>query len=83
MKTITDLETVYPSCAQHFLLSDYPTPLTLTNLQHCNQEPTGPSKQPISTSYLGHVTGYQPTRDLYFLIRSVPDCIKMRGSKCE
>ena len=25
------------------------------------------------TLYLGHVTGYQPIRDQYFLIRSVPD----------
>eukprot|EP00116_Pleurobrachia_bachei_P006372 sb/3466634/ len=30
------------------------------------------SKQPIRTRYLGHVTGYQPIRDQYFLIRSVP-----------
>eukprot|EP00116_Pleurobrachia_bachei_P008289 sb/3468551/ len=27
-------------------------------------------KQPIRTRYLGHVTGYQPIRDLHFLIRS-------------
>eukprot|EP00116_Pleurobrachia_bachei_P009009 sb/3469271/ len=27
---------------------------------------------PIRTRYLGHVTGYQPIRDQYFLIRSVP-----------
>eukprot|EP00116_Pleurobrachia_bachei_P016786 sb/3477048/ len=33
---------------------------------------TDASKQPIRTSYLGHVTGYQPMRDQYFLIRSVP-----------
>eukprot|EP00116_Pleurobrachia_bachei_P016486 sb/3476748/ len=26
-------------------------------------------KQPIRTRYLGHVTGYQPIRDQYFLIR--------------
>ena len=26
------------------------------------------SKQPIRTRYLGHVTGYQPIRDQYFLI---------------
>eukprot|EP00116_Pleurobrachia_bachei_P001262 sb/3461524/ len=32
----------------------------------------GTSKQPIRTRYLGHVTGYQPIRDQYFLIRSVP-----------
>eukprot|EP00116_Pleurobrachia_bachei_P013320 sb/3473582/ len=36
-------------------------------------EPTETSKQPIRTRYLGHVTGYQPIRDQYFLIRSVPD----------
>eukprot|EP00116_Pleurobrachia_bachei_P012806 sb/3473068/ len=36
------------------------------------QEPTEPSKQPIRTRCLGHVTGYQPIRDQYFLIRSVP-----------
>eukprot|EP00116_Pleurobrachia_bachei_P013513 sb/3473775/ len=35
-------------------------------------EPTETSKQPIRTCYLGHVTGYQPIRDQYFLIRSVP-----------
>ena len=29
--------------------------------------------QPIKTRYLGHVTGYQPIRDQYFLIWSVPD----------
>ena len=29
-------------------------------------------KQPIRTHYLGHVTGYQPIRDQYLLIRSVP-----------
>eukprot|EP00116_Pleurobrachia_bachei_P015920 sb/3476182/ len=28
--------------------------------------------QPIRARYLGHVTGYQPIRDQYFLIRSVP-----------
>eukprot|EP00116_Pleurobrachia_bachei_P010169 sb/3470431/ len=32
-------------------------------------EPTETSKQPIKTRYLGHVTGYQPIRDQYFLIR--------------
>eukprot|EP00116_Pleurobrachia_bachei_P010209 sb/3470471/ len=31
------------------------------------------SKQPIRTRFLGHVTGNQPIRDQYFLIRSVPD----------
>eukprot|EP00116_Pleurobrachia_bachei_P007687 sb/3467949/ len=28
------------------------------------------SKQPIRTRYLGHVTGYQPIKDSYFLVRS-------------
>eukprot|EP00116_Pleurobrachia_bachei_P008988 sb/3469250/ len=37
-----------------------------------NQEPTDTSKHPIRTRYLGHVTGCQPIRDQYFLIRSVP-----------
>eukprot|EP00116_Pleurobrachia_bachei_P015671 sb/3475933/ len=32
------------------------------------KEPTEPSKQPIRTRYLGHVTGYQPMRDQYFLL---------------
>eukprot|EP00116_Pleurobrachia_bachei_P008605 sb/3468867/ len=32
-------------------------------------------KQPIRTRYLGHVTGYQPIRDQYFLIRLVPGCL--------
>ena len=35
------------------------------------QHPTGPSKQPIRTRYLGHVNGCRPFRDQYFLIRSV------------
>eukprot|EP00116_Pleurobrachia_bachei_P009979 sb/3470241/ len=35
-------------------------------------EPTETSKQLIRNRYLGHVTGYQPIRDQYFLIRSVP-----------
>eukprot|EP00116_Pleurobrachia_bachei_P011469 sb/3471731/ len=30
------------------------------------------SKQPNRTRFLGHMTGYQPIRDQYFLIRSVP-----------
>eukprot|EP00116_Pleurobrachia_bachei_P017506 sb/3477768/ len=29
--------------------------------------------RPIRTRYLCHVTGYQPIRDQYFPIRSVPD----------
>ena len=36
------------------------------------QQPTESSKQPIRARYLGHVTGHQPIRDQYFLIRSVP-----------
>eukprot|EP00116_Pleurobrachia_bachei_P015986 sb/3476248/ len=46
-------------------------------LEICDQlqEPTKPilftNKQPIRTRYLGHVIGYQPIRDRYFLIRSV------------
>ena len=39
------------------------------------QEPTEPSKQPIRARYLGHVTGYQPIRDQYFLVRSFPDMV--------
>ena len=35
-------------------------------------QPTGPSKQRIRARYLGHVTGYYPISDQYFLIRSVP-----------
>eukprot|EP00116_Pleurobrachia_bachei_P004297 sb/3464559/ len=31
------------------------------------------SEQPIRIHYLGHVTGYQPIRDQYFLIWSVPE----------
>ena len=30
------------------------------------------SKEAMRTRYLGHVTGYQPIREQYFLIRSVP-----------
>eukprot|EP00116_Pleurobrachia_bachei_P015877 sb/3476139/ len=29
-------------------------------------EPTNTSKLPIRTRYLGHVTGYQPIRDVYY-----------------
>eukprot|EP00116_Pleurobrachia_bachei_P011389 sb/3471651/ len=36
-------------------------------------ELTETSKQPIRTRYLGHMTGYQPMRDQYFLIRSIPE----------
>eukprot|EP00116_Pleurobrachia_bachei_P011626 sb/3471888/ len=48
------------------------TPGTLNE----DQEPTETSKQPIRPRYLGHVTGYQPIRDQYFLIRSSdPDLV--------
>eukprot|EP00116_Pleurobrachia_bachei_P013364 sb/3473626/ len=38
--------------------------------------------RPIRTRYLGHVTGYlyQPIRDQYFLIRSVPEIIRSSSS---
>eukprot|EP00116_Pleurobrachia_bachei_P005857 sb/3466119/ len=47
--------------------------------QNFKQGPTETSKQPIRTRYLGHLTGYQPIRDQYFLIRSVPDFKFTRG----
>ena len=37
------------------------------------QQSQGQSKQPIRTPHLVHVTGYQPIRDQYFLVRSVPE----------
>eukprot|EP00116_Pleurobrachia_bachei_P012611 sb/3472873/ len=40
--------------------------------ESADQEPTETSKQPIRTRYLGHVTGYQPIKRQYLLIRSVP-----------
>ena len=41
--------------------------------KHCEyQETTEPSKQPIRSRCLDHVTGYQPIKDQYLLIRSVP-----------
>eukprot|EP00116_Pleurobrachia_bachei_P013410 sb/3473672/ len=49
------------------------SPLKLGHfLRDSHQEPTETSKQPIRTRYLGHVTGYQPIRDQYSLIRSIP-----------
>eukprot|EP00116_Pleurobrachia_bachei_P016531 sb/3476793/ len=39
----------------------------------CRCKPTETIEQPIRTRYLGHVTGFQPIRDQYFLIWSVPD----------
>eukprot|EP00116_Pleurobrachia_bachei_P012572 sb/3472834/ len=35
--------------------------------------------RPIRTRYLGHVNGYQPIRDQYSLIRSVPDYLFLAG----
>eukprot|EP00116_Pleurobrachia_bachei_P018651 sb/3478913/ len=43
------------------------------------QQPNESSKQPIRTPYLGHVTGYQPIRDHYFLILGVT-CNALRRS---
>eukprot|EP00116_Pleurobrachia_bachei_P008640 sb/3468902/ len=43
------------------------------------QEPTRPSKQPMRTRYLGHVTGYQPIRDQYFLHHTHIDSDKSAG----
>ena len=49
----------------------------ITDLEYINNiprhkvsemEPSGPSKQPISTLYLGQVTGYEPIRDQDFLV---------------
>ena len=37
-----------------------------------DQETIGFSKQPIRTRYLGHVTGYQPIREQYFLVVVYP-----------
>eukprot|EP00116_Pleurobrachia_bachei_P004888 sb/3465150/ len=45
----------------------------LVNRCFLNLEPADTSKQPIRTRYLGYVTGYQPIRDHYFLIRLVPE----------
>ena len=40
----------------------------------------GVSRQPIRTLYLGHVTGYQPIREQYFLIWSVPSTLDRERS---
>ena len=45
-------------------------------LQRVIQQPIGPSKQPIRTRYLGHVTGYQPIGEQYFLVRFIPDVLQ-------
>eukprot|EP00116_Pleurobrachia_bachei_P005160 sb/3465422/ len=44
-------------------------------------EPTETSKQQIRSRYLGHVSGYQPIRDQYFLIRSVPALFIVKGQE--
>ena len=42
-------------------------------IQKLSQQEKVPTlQQPIRTSYFGHVTGYHPFRDQYFLFRSVP-----------
>eukprot|EP00116_Pleurobrachia_bachei_P010824 sb/3471086/ len=46
------------------------------------KEPTDTSKQPIRTRYLGQVTGYQPIRDQYFLIRPVPGVNQFHTLSC-
>eukprot|EP00116_Pleurobrachia_bachei_P007672 sb/3467934/ len=46
-----------------------------------NQEPTETSKQPIRNPSLGHVTGYQPIRDQYFLIRSLFPLLHLRDTR--
>eukprot|EP00116_Pleurobrachia_bachei_P015765 sb/3476027/ len=63
-------------CTLSFLLS-FSHFLSSKNQYIMYQEPTETSKQPIRTRYLGHVTGYQPIRDQYFLIRSVPDFTRL------
>eukprot|EP00116_Pleurobrachia_bachei_P009418 sb/3469680/ len=60
---------------QYFLIRS--VPVIISSSQSCNeamrseQEPIEISKQRIRTRYLGHLTGYQPIRDQYFLIWSV------------
>eukprot|EP00116_Pleurobrachia_bachei_P008383 sb/3468645/ len=44
------------------------------------QPGTETSKQPIRTRYLCHVTGYQPIRDQYFLIRSMASAVAGGGA---
>ena len=48
----------------------------ISQLVEGGQQPTDTSKQPIRTSYLGHVTGYQPIRHQYFLIRAACPFVK-------
>ena len=48
------------------------------------QQPTGSSiKQPIRARYLGHVIGYQPIRDQYFLVVRDWITIYRRGNKAK
>eukprot|EP00116_Pleurobrachia_bachei_P004110 sb/3464372/ len=51
-------------------------------LRYLYQEPTETNKKPIKTRYLGYMTGYQPIRDQYFLIRSVPEKKQIRRRPC-
>ena len=45
----------------------------------CLGDTTEISKQLIRTRYSGHVISYQPNRDQYFLIRSVPTSYLFEG----
>eukprot|EP00116_Pleurobrachia_bachei_P015295 sb/3475557/ len=40
--------------------------------ERLNHDKTGSSEKPIRTCYFGHVTGYQPIREQYFLIPNQP-----------
>eukprot|EP00116_Pleurobrachia_bachei_P011740 sb/3472002/ len=60
LRSTESLET--PASTHHRLVLEAPA----------REEPTDTSKQPIKTRCLGHVTSYQPIKDQYFLIRSVP-----------
>ena len=51
---------------------------TINNKQSAEKKSKAIVKvQPIRAGYLGHVTAYQPIRDQYFLIRSVPGSLNM------
>eukprot|EP00116_Pleurobrachia_bachei_P014864 sb/3475126/ len=54
----------------HCTLPNKTSVCTLPNYFLNRHQPTETSKQLIGTRYLGHVTGYQPIRDQYFLISS-------------
>eukprot|EP00116_Pleurobrachia_bachei_P008075 sb/3468337/ len=64
------------------LKTGQPLPLTANALT----EPTEINKQPFKNRYLGHVVGYQPIREQYFLLQ-LPEiaemllCLKCRTSK--